>query len=113
MPNYILKCGDCVEVLSKQKADWIDLVVTSPPYDNLRAYKGYSFDFEGVARELYRVVKPGDVVLDPFCGSGTTGLAALQLGRRFIGIEISQEYVNIAERRISEWLNQTHVSPAR
>jgi site-specific DNA-methyltransferase (adenine-specific) len=39
------------------------------------------------------------VVLDPFCGTGTTMLAALKLGRKSIGIELSREYLNIAERR--------------
>jgi len=41
----------------------IDLTVTSPPYDNLRDYKGYTFDFETIARELYRVTKQGGVVV--------------------------------------------------
>jgi DNA modification methylase len=44
-------------------AESIDLTVTSPPYDNLRKYKGYTFDFEATARELYRVTKPGGVVV--------------------------------------------------
>ena len=43
--------------------DSIDLTVTSPPYDNLRTYKGYVFDFEAIAKELYRVTKPGGVVV--------------------------------------------------
>jgi len=43
---------------------------------------------------------PGDLVLDPFIGSGTTGKMALANKRRFIGIEISAEYVDIAKRRI-------------
>ena len=42
---------------------FLDLTVTSPPYDNLRTYNGYSFDFENVAKELYRVTKPGGVVV--------------------------------------------------
>jgi len=42
---------------------FIDLVVTSPPYDNLRKYNGYSFDFEAIAKELFRVVKVGGVVV--------------------------------------------------
>ena len=44
---------------------------------------------------------PGDVVLDPFMGSGTTGKMAAQLGRRFIGIELDPEYFAIAEARIN------------
>jgi site-specific DNA-methyltransferase (adenine-specific) len=43
---------------------------------------------------------PGGIVLDPFMGSGTTGVAAVQEGFRFIGIELNPEYVAIAERRI-------------
>jgi DNA modification methylase len=58
-----LHLGDCLEVMRGFEPDCIDLTVTSPPYDNLRTYKGYTFDFEGIARELYRVTKPGGVVV--------------------------------------------------
>ena len=44
--------------------------------------------------------KPGDVVLDPFCGSGTTGVVALRYHRDFVGIELNPEYAEMAERRI-------------
>lgn len=44
----------------------------------------------------------GGTVLDPFAGAGTTGLVALRLGRRFLGIELNQEYINMANRRITE-----------
>lgn len=44
----------------------------------------------------------GDLILDPFCGSGTTGVACIQTGRRFIGIEIEKKYVKIARRRIAD-----------
>lgn len=47
------------------------------------------------------LTRPGDVVLDPFMGVGTTGLAALRLQRRFVGIEAISEYVAIAERRLA------------
>lgn len=43
-----------------------------------------------------------DLILDPCMGSGTTGVAAIQLGRRFVGIEIDEKYYQIAERRIRE-----------
>jgi site-specific DNA-methyltransferase (adenine-specific) len=49
---------------------------------------------------------PGDVILDPFMGSGTTGVAAARLGRRFVGVEIEPGYFDIACRRISEALAQ-------
>ena len=46
--------------------------------------------------------RPGDLVVDPFCGSGTTGVAARQLDRRFIMGDTSEEYVAIARRRVTE-----------
>lgn len=55
--------GDCLEVMKGMVDNSIDLTVTSPPYDNLRDYNGYTFDFEGIAKELYRVTKQGGVVV--------------------------------------------------
>ena len=46
--------------------------------------------------------KEGDVVLDPFVGSGTTALAAIQLGRKHVGIDTNEEYVQLARKRITE-----------
>jgi len=46
------------------------------------------------------VTNPGDLILDPFMGSGTTGVACAQLGRKFIGIEIDPDYFEIARKRI-------------
>lgn len=43
--------------------------------------------------------RPNDLVLDPFCGSGTTGFVALRLGRKFIGVELNPKFIKIAERR--------------
>jgi DNA modification methylase len=42
----------------------------------------------------------GDVVLDPFLGSGTAAIAAIRTGRRYVGVDISQEYCEIAQSRI-------------
>jgi len=56
--------GHNVDVLrDKIDSDSIDLTVTSPPYDDLRLYEGFKFDFEGIAEQLYRVTKPGGVVV--------------------------------------------------
>ena len=54
---------DCLEGMRQMEAESVDLTVTSPPYDNLRTYNGYCFDFENIARELYRVTKQGGVVV--------------------------------------------------
>jgi len=55
---------------------------------------------------LRRIIRastnPGDLVLDPFCGSGTTGVAALELGRNFIGIDLSEDYIRLAEKRMEQ-----------
>ena len=47
--------------------------------------------------------RKGDLVVDPFCGSGTTGIASMQLGRSFHGIEINKEYIEIAKGRIAAY----------
>ena len=54
---------DCLDGMKLLDDNSIDLVVTSPPYDGLRTYNGFSFDFEGIAKELYRVIKQGGVVV--------------------------------------------------
>lgn len=55
-----------------------------------------------VMQELVRIVPVGGVVVDPFMGSGTTGVACVNTGRSFIGIEREQLYYDIASRRIAE-----------
>jgi len=54
---------NCLDTMARMPNGLIDLTVTSPPYDNLRDYNGYSFDFEAIAAELYRVTKDGGVVV--------------------------------------------------
>ena len=56
-------CGDAVEVLKTFPDNSIDLVVTSPPYDALRTYNGYSLDLHSVGIELHRVIKEGGIVV--------------------------------------------------
>lgn len=64
LKTNIIHNMDCLEGMREHIPDEsVDLTVTSPPYDDLRYYNGYSFDFEGVAKELYRVTKQGGVVV--------------------------------------------------
>lgn len=56
-------CGDNLEIIKRLDDCTIDLTVTSPPYDNLREYNGYSWNFEALAQQLYRVTKEGGVVV--------------------------------------------------
>lgn len=58
-----LICGDSINVLSEFPDACIDLTITSPPYDNLRDYKGFSFDYGILSKELYRVTKQGGIVV--------------------------------------------------
>ena len=53
--------------------------------------------------------REGDTILDPFCGSGTVLIAARQLARDFVGIEINDEYVQIARTRVRPYLEQTRL----
>ncbi len=55
--------GECSEMMSKLPDACIDLTPTSPPYDNLRDYNGFTFDYKAVINQLYRVTKPGGVVV--------------------------------------------------
>lgn len=254
--NCKLILGDCLEEMKKLSDGLVDLTITSPPYDSIRMYGGYSFDFEKIANELLRITKnngvviwivndstldgsetgtsfkqalffkeigfdlhdtmiwyrrtlpqntnryepafeymfvfskgkpnsfnpiksrrlyddrrknknfhrdekgdftknefeqrnevtignvwdipnrghdkeayahpaifpkklveghietwsnKNDLIFDPFMGSGTTGVVALKLQRKFIGMEINPEYFKIAENRIGEWKNQTRL----
>ena len=47
----------------------------------------------------------GQVILDPFCGSGTTGVEAVRFGRKFIGIDVSKEYLEVSKKRLEKVAN--------
>ncbi len=55
--------GNCVDIMKQLPDECIDITVTSPPYDNLRRYDGFSFNFKKVAEELFRITKKGGVVV--------------------------------------------------
>jgi site-specific DNA-methyltransferase (adenine-specific) len=71
-----------LDTMAKMLNEFVDLTVTSPPYDERRLYKGYSFDFEPTAQELYRVTKKGGVVTwvvsDSSFGANETGTSFKQ-----------------------------------
>lgn len=75
-------CGDCLEIMRSIPDSSIDMVLTSPPYDELRDYKGYSFDFESTAREIKRVLKEGGIcvwiVADAVVNGSETGTSFRQ-----------------------------------
>ncbi len=59
----------------------------------------------------YRLIQlysfKGDIILDPFMGSGTTAVSAFKSNRKFVGYDISQEYIQLAEKRLKPFLEQT------
>jgi DNA modification methylase len=70
---------------------------------NTRPYRGphfAAFPIDIPLRAIAAGCKPGGMVLDPFCGTGTIGLAALQLGRRFTGIDLNPEFAALAADRL-------------
>ena len=97
---------------------WSDLAITAKAFRHM--WNGVAKASEcGQSREhptqkpvalLHWCIKlippPATLILDPFMGSGTTGVAAVKLGRKFIGIEIEEKYFDIACRRVSEALKQ-------
>jgi site-specific DNA-methyltransferase (adenine-specific) len=88
--NYQLHQMDCLEYMRNQPDNIIDLTITSPPYDNLRDYKEYSFDYYKTLEQLYRITKPGGTVVwivnDATINGSKTGtsfrqaLAAIDIG---------------------------------
>ena len=82
-------------------------VITHPPTQAM-ACNGRTHPNEKPVGLIKMLIKwcPAGIILDPFMGSGTTGVAAVKLGRKFIGIEIEPKYFDIACRRISEALKQ-------
>ena len=50
---------NCIDTLSKIPDETLDMVITSPPYDNLRVYGGFNVGFESIIKELYRTMKQG------------------------------------------------------
>lgn len=60
--NQVIQ-GDCLEVMKEMPDKSVDLVVTSPPYGDIRDYDGFNFNFEEIAKQLFRIVKDGGVVV--------------------------------------------------
>ena len=78
---------NCLDTMSRMDDGSIDLVVTSPPYDDLRNYKGYSFQFEEISRELARVLKEGRVlvwVVGDACVDGSETGTSFRQALRFM-----------------------------
>ena len=100
---------DCLQGMRRMEAESVDLTVTSPPYDNLRTYNGYCFDFENIAKELYRVTKQGGVVVwvvgDATINGSETGTSFRQ-ALYFMEIGFNLHDTMIYQKDIPTW-NET------
>jgi site-specific DNA-methyltransferase (adenine-specific) len=80
--------------------DWLGDVVTSKVNDNDKRFHEWGQSESGMADLVERLTKPGQLVCDPFLGGGATAIAALALGRRFVGCDISAECIETTRQRV-------------
>lgn len=92
-------CGDNCEIMRSMPSESVDLVVTSPPYDDMRKYGGHSWDFYGVAWNLKRLLKPGGVIVwvvadktEDGSETGTSMEQALHLRRLGLNLHDTMTY---------------------
>lgn len=87
-------------VKGEYKGDYIGDILKSPESD--KRFHEWGQSFGGMADIIERFTNPGDLILDPFLGGGTTGAAAVSMGRKFIGTDIKLRNVDISLERIKE-----------
>jgi DNA modification methylase len=106
--------GDCLDVLAGWPAESVDLVFCDPPYNPGKVSSVWQFQpakpnghetpkpEDLMARIIGSTSNPGDVVCDPFTGSGTTCTMAERLNRRWVGVEQSEKYAKAARARVAD-----------
>lgn len=85
----------------QEEQNWIGDVIHSAVNDNDKRFHAWGQSESGMAKIVERFSKPGDVVLDPFLGGGTTGVVAVRLGRTFIGVDCDADALETARARIA------------
>jgi len=91
----ILLFGDAIE--------WFGDVAASKVNDNDKRFHSWGQSESGMTDVIGRLTKPGQIVCDPFLGGGTTAVASLALGRRFVGCDIDAECVEKTRLRVEAW----------
>jgi site-specific DNA-methyltransferase (adenine-specific) len=84
------------------KGDWYGDVSKSKVNDNDKNHHHWGQSESGMADIIDRFTYPGDLVLDPFCGAGTTGVAAVKMNRLFRGIETDEAHIETSKRRLAD-----------
>jgi site-specific DNA-methyltransferase (adenine-specific) len=82
------------------QGDWFGDVTKSNTNDNDKRFHEWGQSESGMADVIKRFSRPGQTLLDPFCGGGTTGIVALANGLNFIGVDIDQKHVDISTERL-------------
>lgn len=85
-------------------------IAATKPCEKLHGRHPTQKPLELLERIITASTQEGDLILDPFMGSGTTGVAALKLGRKFVGVDAEKQYVELAERRISDVVNNPQIT---
>jgi len=102
LPLNEIICADAAELMQAMPPASIDLVVTSPPYDELRNYNGYAFNFEGIAKGLFRVIKKGGVlvwVVGDKINKGNRSLTSFKQALFFQGLGFNAHDVMIYRKK--------------
>lgn len=86
----------------KYTGDWFSDVSKSDVNANDKRFHKWGQSISGMLSIIEKHTYPNDVICDPFCGGGTTGVACALLGRRFIGIDISENHIDTTMKRIKE-----------
>lgn len=90
-----------IDITAEEFKEWVNGRWTFPPETRMKDYGHPAMYPEELPRRLIKLFSyKNDIVLDPFNGAGTTTLVARRLGRRFIGIDLSCQYCDVAERRL-------------
>jgi hypothetical protein len=82
--------------------EWLGDVARSDVNDNDKRFHGWGQSESGMADLVKRLSRPGECVFDPFMGAGTTGVAALALGRSFLGCDVNADHVESARQRLEQ-----------
>lgn len=103
--QFYMKNCEYILFLRKGKAKWINNIGSSKTvhhFDNIIGNKQHPTEKPVDLMKFYieNSTNLGDIVLDPFMGSGSTGIACVETGRDFIGIELDSEYFSTAQKRI-------------
>lgn len=96
-------------VKGKYSGQWVGDVARSNTNDNDKRFHEWGQSESGMADLMRRFLRPGDVVLDPFLGGGTTGVVALQMQCVFIGADKDAAKVTLSQGRIAEVVNGIHI----